>query len=279
MNTLSAHLSVGDVERNFIAGLPVDYCRPHHQTYACPLVFIPGMWCDSRVFREWLFAAGSAGSEAYALNVRPIPLTVLPQDGKGPSFDDYVGDVRRTLAQIGPSVLIGHSLGALIAMKMAAGNPELIRGTIFLTSAPPKGVRIPLRLRIRLLRLPYIKALLSGCQFELSESDRDRLLFSNVLRRSRHEFGKLLRPESGVVMREVCLKRVPVEWSRITCPRIVVGGSYDRLTPIEMQRQIAEKLRCELITIDFTGHMPMLESSSESVIDRIIYWVRRMIRK
>lgn len=43
---------------------------------------------------------------------------------------DFVSDVADVLSELGPSVLIGHSMGGLHALGAAAGQPDLVRAVV-----------------------------------------------------------------------------------------------------------------------------------------------------
>jgi pimeloyl-ACP methyl ester carboxylesterase len=52
---------------------------------------------------------------------------------------DYVEDVHDCLRTLREGVVIGHSMGGLVAQKVAEAGR--VRAAVFATSAPPKGIR------------------------------------------------------------------------------------------------------------------------------------------
>ncbi|WP_082106726.1 alpha/beta fold hydrolase [Micromonospora haikouensis] len=90
---------------------------PEHRP---PLVVLHGIWESWRTFadcaRRW-----SADRTVYCLDLRGHGDSDRPSTGY--RFVDYAADVRVALAAIGPEVdLLGHSLGAAVALHVAAGT-------------------------------------------------------------------------------------------------------------------------------------------------------------
>src|SRR6185369_2161441 len=70
---------------------------------------------------------GPSGAEGSALNGAP-GLTLA-------RYRDAVGELAGTLC-LGPSVLVGHSLGALVAIEAALAWPDKVRGLVLCAAAP-----------------------------------------------------------------------------------------------------------------------------------------------
>src|SRR3954454_2005541 len=63
-------------------------------------------------------------------------------------YRDAVGELAGTLC-LGPSVLVGHSMGALVAIEAALAWPDKVRGLVLCGAAPRLGVRDELLALIR----------------------------------------------------------------------------------------------------------------------------------
>ncbi|MEY2979991.1 MAG: alpha/beta fold hydrolase [Planctomycetota bacterium] len=121
-----------------------------------PLVFLHGL-TSVRV--------GEKSSQLFAFaQRRGVPAWRFDMRGHGASsgdladitLTDLVADARCVLRAAGPSILIGSSLGGLVAAWTAAEHPELVRGLVLLAPA----LRFLARLRARLapdgrLHLPH----------------------------------------------------------------------------------------------------------------------------
>ena len=86
-----------------------------------------------------LKAAAADGWDAWAINLRghwgsrPVP------DLGRVSVLEYVEDVRDCLRALGPAAVLGHSMGGLVAQKIA--EEGAVTAAVFLASAPPRGTR------------------------------------------------------------------------------------------------------------------------------------------
>lgn len=116
---------------------------PSGRPRGVPLLFVHGMWGGSWYWVNYMMAAAQAGWDAWAINLRghhgsrPVP------DLGRVSVLDYVQDVRDCLRGLGEVILVGHSMGGLIAQKVAESGG--VRAAVALTSAAPRW--IPTRMR------------------------------------------------------------------------------------------------------------------------------------
>jgi pimeloyl-ACP methyl ester carboxylesterase len=77
---------------------------------------------------QWLTRYGHVvGIDARAHGRNPV------QEGR---TEDFVADAAEVARSMGPSVVIGHSMGGLHAWALAAAHPELVRGIIVEDMAP-----------------------------------------------------------------------------------------------------------------------------------------------
>src|SRR5574337_1467325 len=102
-----------------IEDLLLDRVRPRGPVKPLPLLFVHGMWGGSWCWESHLRIAAEAGWDAWALNLRghhgSRPVANLGRVG----IHDYVQDVLDCLRALGEVVLVGHSMGGLIAQKVA----------------------------------------------------------------------------------------------------------------------------------------------------------------
>src|ERR1700674_4096534 len=133
------------------------------------------MWGGGWYFRNYLYAAAQAGWDAWTLDLRGHGLSPAPGGLGRVSLADYVADVRRCLDHLGETVLVGHSMGGLIAQKAAEGGG--VAAAVFLTSAPPRGINaIEWPVLSRMAR--YVPAMLGDRAFTASRAHAD-FLFLN----------------------------------------------------------------------------------------------------
>ena len=86
---------------------------------------------------NYLKAAAADGWDAWAVNLRGHWGSRPVSDLGRISVLDYVEDVRDCLRALGPAAVLGHSMGGLVAQKIA--EEGALTAAVFLTSAPPRG--------------------------------------------------------------------------------------------------------------------------------------------
>ncbi len=121
-----------------IAGLIVEHEPPAARARPFPLLLIHGMWGGAWYWHRYMRLAADAGWDVWAVNLRGHHGSRPVADLGRVSVRDYVADVAALLDAMGPAVIIGHSMGGLIA-QMAATRAG-VRAAVFLTSAAPRGI-------------------------------------------------------------------------------------------------------------------------------------------
>lgn len=121
-----------DPEPLRIAGAPVASAGGIH------VVLLHGVTRCGRDF-EPLVASLTATHERDGVDGRGLRLAVLDHRGHGDSsrasrylVTDYAADAARFLEAHGPCVVVGHSLGAMVAAHVAAHLPALVRGAVLI---------------------------------------------------------------------------------------------------------------------------------------------------
>jgi len=224
--------------------------------------------------RSWLYAAAQAGWDAWALNLRghhgsrPVP------DMGRVSVLEYVEDVHDVLRTFREAVVIGHSMGGLVAQKVAEGGR--VRAAVFATSAAPKGIRIltwPV-----LSRMPrYAGSILASRPFLIGPDDAAALLGNCLTPELQAWAYPHLVPESGRAAREMALGSVVVDPTGIRCPTLVLGAEHDRITPASVQRKIAARYGSRYLEAAGHAHLLMLEPGWERPFGGVLEWLARVV--
>jgi pimeloyl-ACP methyl ester carboxylesterase len=235
---------------------------------------VHGAWGGSWYLRNYLYAAALAGWDTWAVNLRGHGGSRPVADLGRVSVLDYVEDVRDCAKALGEPVVIGHSMGGLIAQKVAESGA--VRAAVFLTSAAPRGV-VALRWPVISRMARYLPALL-----------RDRPLAATFEHAAALELNRLsperqawayaqLQAESGRAMRELALGAIAVDAASVRCPTLVVGAAEDRITPPGVQRRIAERYGSGYVEVSGHAHMLMLEEGWERPFARVLDWLDQAI--
>lgn len=99
------------------------------------VVFVHGWQGDRTVWRDVIAALGD-DVRAIALD---LPGSGDASDAPGPytleRFAAHVGDVVESQG-LAPAVIVGHSMGAKVAVRLAIDAPELVRGLVLVAPVP-----------------------------------------------------------------------------------------------------------------------------------------------
>ena len=258
-----------------IADLLLERVAPSGRSARLPLLFVHGMGGGSWYWANYLRASAEAGWEAWALNLRghhgsrPVPNLGLV------GVRDYVQDVRDCLRVLGEVVLVGHSMGGLVAQKVAEAGG--VRAAVFLTSAAPRGI-VVLRWPVLSRIARYLGPVLFNRPLVPDRATADALIFNMLSPAQRRWAFDQLVPESGRAARELAFGLVGVDPRRLACPLLVVGAERDLITPPVVQRKIAARYRAEYLEMTGNGHMLMLENGWERSSKEILSWADRATR-
>jgi len=257
-----------------IADLSLEHAVPAGRSRSRSVLFVHGMWGGSWYLRNYLYAAAQAGWDAWALDLRGHGESAAPGGLGRVGLADYVADVRRCLDHLGAAVLVGHSMGGLIAQKAAEGGG--VAAAVFLASAPPRGINaIAWPVLSRMAR--YVPAMLAARPFTVSRADADFLFLNGLTREQRDWAFPRFGAESGRAARELALGGLAVDAGAVRCPTLVVGAAQDRITPVSLQRRIAERYRAEYQEAAGHAHMLMLEEGWEGPFKDTLAWMERAL--
>ena len=214
---------------------------------------------------------GHGGSSAL-----PAPVATL---------DAYADRVAGALD--GPSVVVGHSLGGVVALRLALRAPRLVRGVVL---AAPAGISSGTRRSQRALaiasliqpgkRISPLRRLVSG---------------SRVLRSVVFGFGLVADPDAleprvaeaffagsalhtGVREAADALVRTDPrrDLERVACPALVVHGARDRQVPLRDAFEYARLLDAPLRVIADCGHL-LIGERPHAVVDAIVDFLDRVV--
>jgi len=235
------------------------------------MLIIPGMWECAKLFEKWVKYFEAAGFKCIAIDLRGHGSNrdKVPDIGKV-SIRDYIQDVMDEINRIdGPVVLVGHSMGGLIAQAVAAtGNPK-IKGLIPVCSAPPRGIRIHGQVLLRMLRPQYLKAIFGSKPLMITRTDAIALELNQP---EQHRFYELLIPESGKAAREIIFWQIAIDAKNVKCKSMVLAGTDDKIIPAGITKNIAKKYCSEYVELPGT-HMLMLGESAEEAVNMMTKFI------
>ena len=220
--------------------------RPDRKT----LVFIHGSGGN---YTDWLLQYTPLKS---IFNIAALDLPGHGQS-EGPGEQDvfaYAAWVKRLLEELGIAkpVLIGHSLGAAIALSFAISHGDAAAAVVSVSG----GARMPVNpLILEGMKQDPDAIIALAAKFSVAKENRER--FSDLI------MGNLSRVDPLVLHGDfaACNKLDITEMvAEITIPALVVCGSEDKMTPPALSEDLAKRIPgAGLALIEGAGHCAMLE--------------------
>ena len=173
-------------------GLYIESWLPERRSRRKPLLFVHGELAGSWLWERFLGYFAGRGWEGHALNLQNH-FWSRTADPTELSFDTYTEDVVAALERLGPStVIIGHAMGGLLALKAAERMP--IAGIVLISSELPRDLRVPARSHeLREIPPVYGRSLV-GWETLPEKLQRDH---RDLTHRRRHAHPAPARPEAA----------------------------------------------------------------------------------
>lgn len=194
---------------------------------------------------------------------------------------DYVAAVQTEIdASDEDFILVGHSMGGLIAQLAAAQNPTL-KGLILISSAAPAGINAWRWSVIRTFGKNLLKVPIWQKTTTLSFKNIRYGIANTLDKDTQHEIHRLATYESGRVSWQIAnwylYNPAPTAYdpNRISCPIFMVAGEEDKITPIKLQRQIHQTLKqSSLVELPDTCHWTIAGKHLKAVMEQVSPWLK-----
>lgn len=253
-----------------------------------PLVLIHGMWCNA------IHLARLA--ELFSARTYDCRLLSLPAHAAGAaqpaavaalSIRDYVQAARDFIAAQNfsqPPVLVGHSMGGLIAQILAAQiQPAAL---VLLTPAAPRGINALLP-KLLGVGLPLFSKPGFWKRAHALTPERARRYAVNGLHTSHQE--RIISSfvhESGRAASEIVFwwadshKSTTVDASKVQCPVYVLSAGKDFLTPASMVKKIAARYANHTYRHwPERSHWVVDDLDTEDMVHEIDGWLRPVLQR
>jgi pimeloyl-ACP methyl ester carboxylesterase len=235
-----------------------------------PVLFVHGYFADASIFAGWLDVFASHGTPAYALNLRGRAGSRLGTDLGRVSIDEFAIDAEVVARHLGAPAIVGHSMGGLIAQRVAERG--LVRAGVLIAPAPPRGISV-LSPEVALRQLEYLPAMLMGRRVRPSRRAMRALVLNHVPGSRQDAVLDRLIPDSGRAGLEMALRGVPVDAGRVQCPMLVIAADDDRFIPARIGRRIAARYRAQFDLVEHHGHMLPIEPGWEALAAIVNRWI------
>ena len=260
------------LERRLVDGLTISVARPTiaPSRQRPPILLVHGMFGGAWYFERYQRFFAGRGYESHALDLRGHHDSRAVEDLGRVSVSDYVDDALTVARDLGRPIVIGHSMGGLIAQKLA--EADAVAAAVLVAAAPPRWITpaTPLLLRKqvkhawRILRQKPV----SGAAEDHLELSLNRLPPDEaVVALSR------LVPESGRAALQLSFSAVAVDERKVRCPMLGIVGLDDRFIVPRVMRSIARKYDMRLIEVPGHAHFIITEPGWELPAGMITDWL------
>jgi len=228
-----------------------------------PLVFLPGMMCDARLFGPQIAELSSE----FSVMVSPVT--------RGERIEEIASGLLDELPQ--RFALAGLSMGGIVAMELLRRAPDRITRLALMDTNPL--AETP---QVAAAREPQIVKARTG---RLQEVMRDEMLpaclgpgpFRAEISELVLDMADALGPETFVRQSRALQRRRDQQGTLRKCkvPTLVLCGEHDALCPVKRHTFMAELIQgAELRVIAGAGHLPTLETPAETT-QALRDWMRQ----
>ena len=227
------------------------------------IVLIHGTWCDGSVWGEFVNELEKLGLNVYTPTLRyhDLPYEEVEKKVAEVSLDEFTNDIVDLIETLDEApIVLGHSLGGLLAQKVAmrTKTPSMVicfykhflRWGFWKKSMPP-----------------YKHAFYDYCMNNQDEADKER------------EFSKLV-PESGFTYFQMALpfldkqKGAYIDFDKVNEPVLVITGSEDKMVHPSIARATAKRYKnATLNVIEGSDHMYEAPKYRNKTIESIDKWL------
>jgi len=258
-----------------VGDLKVVVERPAQASTKPPVLMIHGFNGGAWFWEPYQTLFARHGYETHALNLRGHHGSRPVEDIGSVSLSEYVGDaldVARTLTR---PIIIGHSMGGLIAQKTAETGAGC--ALVLISSAPPRWIPIASWRLVR-KQVKYLRQLLRSEPIMPTRRDADDLMFNRTPLPDREaQFARLV-PESGHAGLQLSLGTLGVNESQVTVPTLVLVGLDDQFVVPRVARAVARKYGATLKEYPSFAHHIITEPGWEKPCTDVIQWLDQVAR-
>jgi pimeloyl-ACP methyl ester carboxylesterase len=238
-----------------------------------PVVFVHGAFGRALHFEEWVNRFTAAG---YACLAPSLP-GHDPSDAaalQALTLSDYRTMLERVRSALdAPPILIGHSMGGLLAQQLAGSGP--CAALVCLATAPP-GPVFPQLAALRHL-IPMMPALLLRRSLRPSRSAFQHLAAQELSPSEQQELYDSIGYESGRAYRAMVFGTREVRVGEIRCPVLCVSGAEDRMISARISRAVADRYGAEHVVLEGRGHWLSARSAVDQAAPPVLEWLARRI--
>lgn len=256
-------------EREIVDGLALHVVRPPDPTRP-PILFLHGMFGGAWYFENYQRFFAARGYPTYALDLRGHGESRSVDDLGRVSVRDYVADSLVAARALERPIVIGHSMGGLLAQALA--EADAVRAAVLLCAAPPRGI-VPLTWRLLRHMLPHLHELILGRTVTGSLDDHLDLSLNRIPADEQPALAARFVPESGRAALEMAVGTLAIDARRVRCPVLSVAAGDDHFVVPRVGRALARKYRAPLQLFEEHAHFILVEPGWEIVAGKVAEWI------
>jgi non-heme chloroperoxidase len=252
-----------------------------------PVVMIHGAFCGPWAFEKFRLPFERKGYTVHAPVLRYHDRGQEPPAALGTtSLTDFAADLSEFIKTLeAPPILLGHSMGGLLAQMLAARLP--VRAIVLLAPCPPWGVLPSTVFEIASAQAMFLAGdfwnqVLRPAYWIAKQNSLDRLSSAE-----RHAVFDRFVPESGLATFEImqgmfdARRAADVRARDVTCPIFALAGAEDRINSPATVRRIAQRYRGRARYDELEGHSHWLlgEPGWEKIAARVIEWLDEVLKE
>lgn len=249
------------------------------------LILIHGTWCTGDSWGDFVPALQALGLTVHTPTLRyhDLPMAEGAEKVASVSLRDYVDDLSQLLFSLdSPPIILGHSLGGLLAQLLAARHPDYHKGVVLLGPAPMAGI---FALYPTMLAAFYRHYLQWGFWKKPLFPTEDRVFkycMNHQPEYLRQQFYRGLVAESGRVYAEMAFwfldrkKAATVDTDAIQTPVLVISGTDDKIVVAKIAKATAKKYKnATYIELKGSDHMYDMGQFMPQTVALIDTWMQQ----
>jgi pimeloyl-ACP methyl ester carboxylesterase len=251
------------------------------------VVFIHGMFMNPKSWKGWVERFSAKGFRCHAVawpghdgepaELRRSPPPILSRLTLG----DVLQTHRTFLETLsGKPILIGHSVGGLVAQRML--NEGRAAAAVAIDPAPPKGI-ITVKWSFLKANLPVVNPLAGNEPFQFT-LEQFHYAFCNTLsiEETRPLFDAYVVPESRRVARGPAGRDGVIDFSKPHEPLLIIGGEEDHIVPWSLNQKNYKAYQDDRSIRDFKlfpgrDHALCCQKGWEEIADFTHEWLQRRL--
>ncbi|MFO0909056.1 MAG: alpha/beta fold hydrolase [Isosphaeraceae bacterium] len=238
-----------------------------------PILLLHGAFSRGAHLVHWARFLRAEGYEVYTPSL-PGHDPSDPEILRRLTLNDYLQfllDQHAALAE--PPVVIGHSMGGLLAQMLAA--KARCRAIVCVASAHPG----PLRPRLRSIPylIPMLPALIQETPLHLPPSTFRALALNDIPADQQELLSNDFGDESALAFRALLLGRAGFDPSAVTSPVLCLSGGRDRIIAPRLARRTARLYQATHQHFPNRGHWLLGPDSLDEVVGALLAWLEPIL--